>query len=225
MSRQIELRLRARGHGGWRAGAGRKPGPNPRIQHRSRAFASERHPRHVTLKVREDVPSLRSVCVVREIEESFRAGCRRDDFRLVHYSIQRDHLHVIVEASSAAALGRGMKSLGARLARVVNRTRSRRGPVLRDRYHVRVLRTPREVRNAIAYVLLNARKHAARGNRPLPRARVDPASSGRWFDGWRGRAPQALDLPAVAPARTWLLRAGWRRAGRVGLTEVPGCEP
>jgi len=144
----------------------------------------------------------------------------------VHYSIQRDYLHVIVEASSAAALGRGMRSLGARLARAVNRTRSRRGPVLRDRYHVRVLRTPREVRNAIAYVLLNARTHAARRGRPQPRsARIDPASSGRWFDGWKGRVPEAPDLPAVASARTWLVRAGWRRAGLVSFTEVSGCEP
>jgi hypothetical protein len=145
-------------------------------------------------------------------------------FRLVHYSIQRDHVHLIVEASSAGELGRGMKSLAARLAHAVNRARARRGTVLRDRYHVRALRTPQEVRNAIAYVLLKARRHAAKSGRPLARvARIDPASSGRWFDGWRGRAPEALDSPAVARARTWLLRAGWQRAGLVGFTEVPGC--
>jgi len=79
-----------------------------------------------------------------------------------------------------------MKSLGARLARAVNRVFRRSGPVLADRYHVRVLRTPREVRNALAYVLLNARRHAAQVGRMVSRAlRIDPASSGRWFDGWR----------------------------------------
>ena len=68
---------------------------------------------------------------------------------------------MIVEAKDRDALGRGMKSIGSRLARAVNRVFKRAGPVLADRYHVRVLRTPREVRNALAYVLLNARRHAA----------------------------------------------------------------
>jgi len=141
---------------------------------------------------------------------------------VVHYSIQTDHVHLIVEASSSEDLGRGMKAVGARLARAVNRVFARRGPVLRDRYHVRTLRTPREVRNAIAYVLLNARRHLAKRGGPIPRVgRIDPASSGRWFDGWRG-GPRAADAPAVARPRTWLLSAGWRRAGLVDPREVPG---
>jgi hypothetical protein len=114
-----------------------------------------------------------------------------------------------------------MMSLGSRLARAVNRTFGRRGRVLADRYHARVLKTPREVRNALAYVLLNARRHAGRRARRCDT--VDPASSGRWFDGWRthpmpARAP---DAPAVARPRTWLARTGWRRHGRIGLDEVP----
>jgi REP element-mobilizing transposase RayT len=163
--------------------------------------------------------------LVREVEATFRRGCERGRFRLVHYSIQSNHLHLMVEAASAADLGRGMKSLGARLARAVNRVFARRGRVLEDRYHLHVLRTPREVRNALAYVLLNARRHAAKlGRRPTRARGADPCSSGRWFEGWRvmpgiGRAP---DQPAVAAAHTWLLRIGWRRAGLIGLSEVPG---
>ena len=123
---------------------------------------------------------------MRELERSFAASCERNDFRLVHYSIQGNHAHLIVEADSEDALGRGMKALGSRLARAVNRVFRRSGPVLADRYHLHVLRTPREVRNALAYVLLNARKHAAQAGRTLSRAfGIDPASSGRWFDGWR----------------------------------------
>lgn len=119
LAEQLDLdRVR---HGGRRPGAGRKPGPNPRIRHRSRAALSRRLPCHVTLKVREGVPSLRTVRLVRELERSFAASCERNDFRLVHYSIQGNHAHLIVEADCEVALGRGMKALGARLAKAVNR--------------------------------------------------------------------------------------------------------
>ena len=214
--------------GGRRAGAGRKRGPNPRMRHRSRERFAARYPCHVTVKVRDDVPSLRSVKLVREFERSFGARCERGSFRLVHYSLQGDHAHFLVEAAGRAALGRGMKSLGARLARAVNRVFGRRGPVLADRYHLRVLRTPREVRHALAYVLLNARRHARKARWVSRRARTDPASSGRWFDGWKkGTAAPAPDAgagarPAVAPGRSWLVRRGWRRYGLIDPCEVPG---
>jgi REP element-mobilizing transposase RayT len=168
------------------------------------------------------------VRLVREVEASFRRGCERERFRLVHYSIQTNHVHAIVEAASAHDLGRGMKSLGSRLAKAVNRVFARRGAVLADRYHAHVLRTPREVRNALAYVLLNARRHAAKLGRHLSRAsRIDPASSGRWFTGWRTPPAQgtARDSPAVAAARTWLLHLGWRRAGLIEPWEIPGGPP
>ncbi len=170
--------------------------------------------------MRPDVPSLRSVKLVREVEVSFRRACDRRRFRVVHYSLQSNHVHLLVEAGGAADLGRGMKSIGARLARAVNRVFARRGPVLADRFHHRVLRTPREVRNALAYVLLNARRHA--GRRAGVVGRVDPASSGRWFDGWTRRAASILEPAAVAEPHTWMLQRGWRRHGLIGLDEVPG---
>ncbi len=183
----------------------------------------------MTLKVRKDVPSLRSVRLVREVEATFARGCERGEFRLVHYSLQGDHAHLLVEAVDRHALGRGMKALGSRLARAVNRIFERSGPVLSDRYHVRVLRTPREVRNALAYVLLNARRHAAKAGRALSRATgIDPASSGRWFDGWKRkpRIPSAAHSPppvaAVSPPHSWLLSHGWRRRGLLDPDEVPG---
>ncbi len=131
---------------------------------------------------------------------------------------------MIVEAAGKQALGSGMKAIASRLAFAVNRVFGRRGPVLDGRYHVRVLRTPREVRNALAYVLLNVRKHwrARRGVAPM--VRLDEASSGRLFDGWRRRraAASGPDPPEVAGARTWLLRRGWRRHGLIDPAEVPG---
>ncbi len=209
--------------GGRRIGAGRPRGSRPVVYHVRREPLPGSCPAHVTLRVRPGIPSLRKHSFVQAFNASLREACERGDFRLAHYSIQRDHLHLIVEAAGKQALGRGMKSVAARLARVVNRCWHRSGPVLIGRYHVHALRTPREVRNAIAYVLLNARKHWQQRYGRTPPVRIDEASSGRWFDGWRRRfLVPAPESPPVALPRTWLLRLGWRRHGLIDPADVPG---
>jgi hypothetical protein len=136
---------------------------------------------------------------------------------------------MIVEAQGKEALAAGMKSIAARLARAVNRVFGHSGPVLDGRYHHRLLRTPREVRRALVYVLTNARRHLRKAGKRVSAATplLDPASSARWFDGWRSktasRLPQSARVdPEVARPRTWLLRLGWRRHGLVDPAEVPG---
>jgi REP element-mobilizing transposase RayT len=213
------------GQGGPRAGAGRKPASkNPPVHHIRRPCVPRDCPSHVTLRVKRSVSSLRTRSFVREFRRSLRAACERGDFRVVHYSVQRNHVHLLVEAAGKEALGRGMKSISARLARAVNRVFGRSGSVLYGRYHLRVLRTPREVRNALAYVLLNARKHWAERHGAAPPIRLDEASSARWFDGWRRLlpAPGVREPPEVAGPHTWLLAVGWRRHGRIDPAEVPG---
>jgi REP element-mobilizing transposase RayT len=211
------------------------------MPHVSRQAFARPLPAHVTVRLRPGLLSLRTVPLVREIERTFAKGCERAEFRLVHYSLQGNHAHLIVEARDRDALGRGMKAIGARLARAVNRVMRRSGRVFDDRYHARLLRTPREVRNALRYVLLNTRRHAAVTARKALRAakgvlgpafgaRLDPASSAGWFDGWKlgsSRVPGAHEPPAprdppVARARTWLLRLGWRRHGLLDPADVPG---
>src|SRR5688572_21767175 len=215
------------GRGGPRPGAGRPRGPRPRALHRARAPVPGECPVHVTVRVRANLPSLRDGRFVREFRRSLAEASERGAFRVSHYSLQGDHAHLLVEARGKDALGRGMKSIGARLARALNRTAGRSGPVLDGRYHHRSLRTPREVRRALAYVLLNARRHLAkaRGAARAGAARLDPASSARWFDGWRrgvALAPQPEDaVPEVARPRSWLLRVGWRRHGLVDPAELP----
>ena len=185
-------------------------------------------PVHVTLRVRPGVPSLRGGGLVREWRRSLAEANERGDFRVAHYSLQGDHAHLIVEAHGKEALARGMKSIGARLARAVNRVGRRRGPVLDGRYHHRSLRSQREVRRALAYVLLNARRHLAkrRGVSRSATAHLDGASSARWFDGWRREAARRIRVSSgaseVARPRTWLLRMGWRRHGLVDPSELPG---
>ena len=234
-SKQIEMKLRpAPRWGGWRERAGRKRDPKSGMRHTSRAGFSSTTPAHVTVKLLPDLLSLRSKKLVRALENTFAAGCDRSEFRLVHYSLLGNHAHLIVEACDQHALGRGMMAIGSRLALAVNRVMGRKkGRVVADRYHARLLRTPREVRNALRYVLLNARKHAkATVRRALRTTEVvlDPASSARWFDGWklvRGLVPGAPEHPAprehppVARAKTWLLNVGWRRHGLLDPAEVP----
>ena len=233
-SPQLGLDLKTRPRwGGVRPGAGRKPGPKPVMRHVRRRHFGSLTPAHVTLRVRADVPSLRSVRIVHEVERTFADGCERRDFRLVHDSLQGNHAHLIVEARDRTALGRGMMALGARLARAVNRVERRSGAVLDDRYHAHLLRTPREVHRALRYVLLNARRHGLRSARTALRAAkvlLDPASSARWFDGWRKDSRAAIEArpdptktrSSVARPRHWLLRVGWRRHGLIDPGDVPG---
>ncbi len=182
-------------------------------------------PSHVTLRVRSEIPSLRTRPFLRELRASLREACERAGFRLVHYSVQRNHLHLLVESAGKEALGRGMKAISARVARAAQRVFGRSGPILHGRYHLRVLRTPREVRNALAYVLLSARKHWRERHGTPPPVRLDEASSGRWFNGWRGglEAGRGIaEAPEVARPRTWLLALGWRRHGLIDPAAVPG---
>ncbi len=215
----LELRAPAR-HGGRREGSGRKAGPNPLIRHRSRPRLATQHPCHVTLRLRDGVPPLRAPAFVRAFEETLARGCERGEFRLVHYALLRDHAHLIVEARDRYALGRGMKSLSLRMVWAMRRAFGWRGGLLADRYHLRVLKTPREVRNTIRYVLLNVARH-----RRTALHELDPASSGRWFDGWKrctARVERPSERPAVAAAHSWLLSVGWRRHGLLDPSEVPG---
>ncbi len=155
------------------------------------------------------------------LHDALRASKERHGVRIVHFSAQTNHMHLLVEARDERALARGMQGLSVRMARGLNRLWKRTGRVLADRYHSRILRTPREVRYALAYVLLNAKKHG------IHVAGLDPHSSGAAFDGWLTSVAvddrfRASSPPPVATPRTWLLRVGWLRHGRIGVDEVPG---
>ena len=201
-----------------RRASGRGRRARASVPHVRRPAHSADRPLHVTVRLRGGLPSLRQSAELAALRAAFSAGSDRFGFRLVHFSVQRDHLHLIAEAQDRLALSRGMKGLLVRIARALNRLWRRRGPVFADRYHARALRTPREVRNTLVYVLQNSRKHIGRY------AGIDPGSSGAWFDGWAGCPPLtsgAVGSPPVVAARTWLLRVGWTRYGRIGLGEAP----
>ncbi|MEZ4368528.1 MAG: hypothetical protein R2939_19950 [Kofleriaceae bacterium] len=143
-------------------------------------------------------------------------------------SIQRDHLHFLVEADSARALGNGMRGLLIALAHRLNRRRGQRGRAFVDRYHATVLRTPRHVRAALHYVLNNWRKHREASAPGFAGTRCDPYSSATMFAPWAGevvRVPRLGLLPVARP-QSWLLEHGWRRAGPpLPWHRAPGARP
>jgi REP element-mobilizing transposase RayT len=211
--------------GGKRKNAGRKPRRSGTwVGHVPRPWHDAHHPVHVTLRVRRGISNLRGHALARTITEGLRRAAqstharpaaRRETFRVVHYSIQPNHLHLIVEAASKTALARGMQGLASGMARRVNRKLRRRGAVFGDRYHAHELASPTEVRRAVVYVLKNFEKHAVaipdRGTEP--REGIDPLSSARWFGGWAEPLAASALAPPVAEARTWLLGTGWQRGG------------
>jgi putative transposase len=193
--------------GGRRRGAGRRRGTGrPTPPHSTRPVHRARHPVHVTLRALGGLPSFRSDAVFANVHRAL-AAASKSFFRVLQFSVQTDHLHLVVEAEGTLALTRGTQGLAIRCARAVNRALHRRGRVWGHRYHAHHLRTAREVRSAFVYVLLNFRKHL----RAAPA--VDPRSSGAWFAGWTRAPPAVIDAPPVVAPRTWLAVRGWRRAG------------
>jgi hypothetical protein len=185
---------------------------------------------HVTVALQRGLPWLRVWSVYRALRAAFAAGRSggasraAGAFRLCHYAVLNDHLHFIVEAEDRTSLARGVQGLLVRVARTVNKLARRSGAVFTDRYHDHILKTPREVRNAIRYVLGNARKHAAEGGAIAVPQPIDVFTSAPWFDGFREKfVVRGIELevrPIVEP-ESWLLREGWRRYGLLSVYELP----
>jgi putative transposase len=174
------------------------------VSHRARARFEKPTPVHVTVRVRPRVWNLRSRRCFQALNACFRASLGRFGLRLIEFSILGNHLHLVVEADDNESLSSGMQGLAVRIAKALNRLMGSRGPVLADHYHARLLRTPTELVNAIAYVLGNAAHHYGED------AASDPFSSAN------------CDREVLlAKPKSWLLRVGWQR----GKRKPPDCHP
>ena len=185
---------------------------------------------HVTLRLVDGLPSLRRAPHTELLLRVFAAECDGKGFRLVHYAIRGNHLHLICEADETRALSRGVQRLASRCARRLNERLGRSGRTFRDRFHAVVISSPRQMRNVLRYVMLNLHKDRAR--RGVHVTGVDPWSSAWYFDGFANVGPAAPEPPLepgtrvvdergppVTAPRSWLLRIGWRRHGLIHTGE------
>jgi putative transposase len=224
-------------HGGPREGAGRKPknGKTAGVSHLQRPKQSRHVPLHITIRLCDGLPSMRRRRGYKLAQRAMALANRFEEARLCHLSIQRNHLHLIIEADDQAALTRAMRSFGVSLAKNVKHELRRPGRmrIFADRYHIEKLTTPAQVRNALAYVLGNWRKHGEDRDIPGPPPRMDRYSSGPYFTGWdTGPPPQvirfdALPFPEDGPLpirfpTSYLLRQGWQRHGLISPWHRPG---
>jgi putative transposase len=231
---QLGLDLAPRTWGGKRDGAGRKTNkskglPSHDSPHAARPKYVARNPQHVVLRVRKNVGSLRSAAVYEAVDRALDKILSRGDFRVVHISIQRNHLHFLIEADDAAAFEGGMRALAISLAKRINRALGRTGKLFAFRYHATELASPRQVRNALAYVLNNWRRHNEDERNGIAERFMilDPYSSAIRFTGWAdwqlGQWPEGYTALSVASPQTWLLSKGWEKANRpIHTSETPG---
>jgi REP element-mobilizing transposase RayT len=219
LARRIE-----RKHGGWRPNAGRKKTKELHFDpsHARRPELFFKHPVHAMLRTLPSVPRLRQRAAYEAIRRTLVNFLDGDDFRVVHISIQRNHLHLIVEAANKQALRRGMQRFGIRAARALNDAFGREGKVFAFRYQAKQIKSADYARNAIAYVLNNWRRHAEdrRRDEGMP---FDQFSSASLFTGWarHGNDVSVEQLPVSAP-RTQLLVFDWQWFGLIDPFEVPG---
>jgi REP element-mobilizing transposase RayT len=230
--------------GGKRAGAGRKPkGARAGESHGARPKFKPYHGLHVVMRVVPEVRSLRRRKMYQAIREATIAAARSERLRIVHVSLQRSHVHLIVEAENAEMLARGKQGFAISAARHVNRVlgegegegesqgeRRRRGKVFAGRYHVEVIKSPTQARHTLAYVMNNWRKHGE-DREGLPSTwLVDPFSSAVAFPDWlelqgqpwMWKMRETYDPLVVFRPRTWLLAEGWKRAGGpISAHDVP----
>ncbi|MBL8900233.1 MAG: transposase [Planctomycetes bacterium] len=223
MRRKIQqLEFDFRQHGGKRKGAGRKPSnAKPGMPHRQRARKKRGQPLSITVRLADGLPSLRRGGALKLVLAAPSSSSDRHGMRIIHYSVQMNHLHLLVEAVDRTCIVRGMNALLSPLARALNKLWSRRGKVFPERYHDEVISTPTQARNALRYVLQNGKEHGV-----VSQSSIDLCSSAPVFDGWMespsiASIPAALVVATVAPASTWLLTTGWRRHGLLDIRELP----
>jgi REP element-mobilizing transposase RayT len=173
--------------GGKRPGAGRKPAARRKVPHREREVFERMTPALVTIHMDKHVWNLRSQRSFNRLKRALSGGRDRFGTRIIHFSVQGNHLHLIVESLSDDSLYRSMTGLNVRIARRMNALMGRTGRVIAERYHAAFLRSRNAAFRAVRYVRENHRKHFA----PKTDWRVGTTTD--FFSSWA--KPIELPLP------------------------------
>ena len=188
-----------------KARRGRPKKPDAGVSHLARPALAPRFPVHVTLRMRKHVYNLRAWRCYRVLRRALIIGSNRFGMRITHFSVQGNHVHLIVEAEDRRALSRGVQGLAVRFAKGLNRVMAKHGKVFADRFHSRILRTPTETRHAVHYVLFN-RQHHADAWRARDARRLGRRMSARITALIVDRCSSLGDPDVVVTPRTWLAR-------------------
>jgi REP element-mobilizing transposase RayT len=224
--------------GGKRKGAGRPPkGYRAGSPHKPREVLHERFPVHVTLRVTREIGSLRKKAMYHAIRQATLTSAASGRIRIVHISVQRTHLHLLVEAKNKKLLAAGLQGFQVSAAKHLNtafgkvtKGPRRQGAVFVDRYHAEIVRSPTQMRHTMAYILLNFRRHREDQVAPMSQWKVDWFSSAAMFPHWSEyddeaflwRGPATYEPLWVWRPQTWLASEGWRKVSpTISCREVP----
>jgi len=151
MKKELQFNLFKGMRGGRRPGAGRKRIHSKGVSHLKRETVTKRTPQHINFKFN---CSIRNKDCLKLLKRSIQ-NAQNMGLKIIHFSLQSNHVHLITEAENNEVLTKGMRALTITFSKGLNR-----GRVQLERYHLHVLKTLREVKHAIVYVLFNEQKHS-----------------------------------------------------------------
>jgi REP element-mobilizing transposase RayT len=222
MEKQRDI-LKDIGHGGRRKGAGRPCKKDSLHRHKSREDFNPKHPLHINIKLEKGLPTLRAKASFKLVKQAI-LKARQKGLRIIHFSVQSNHLHLLIESDGKEKLAQSMQSLCTSLAKSINSRLQRKGKVFKDRYHVHILKTLREVKHAMVYIFQNFAKHTKIPNRFDPYSTLicfkekvllglSKVNTHKLFKNeserelLKNQMQKLIDDPV-----TWHLNVGWKKA-------------
>ncbi|MGZ3787001.1 MAG: transposase [Bacteriovorax sp.] len=133
------------------------------IRHTSRPFLKKPSSLHLTVKIKKNKAEMKNKSVFSLLKRAI-LNARRQGLKVIHYSLEYDHVHLLIEAENNHILGKGMQAFGGTFSKAINRMRKLKGGVYKHRYHFRKISSARELKNVMNYIFTNGLKHKTAKN-------------------------------------------------------------
>ncbi len=141
-----------------RKGAGRPALHDPGIRHTNRPHIKKPASLHLTIKVKKKKAEIKNKSVLKILKRAI-LNARKQGLRVIHFSLEYDHVHLLIEADNNLILGKGMQAFGVTLSKAINRLKKLKGGVYKHRYHFRQISSTRELKIVMNYIFTNGLKH------------------------------------------------------------------